>query len=274
MRIAYDGLEIQLTGAGRIIPDPDWKIGAHKHDLYEIHFITEGTGVNRLENGEMELYPGIVYMAPPQEVHAQAVDPQSPLGLYYVFFDLSFADAWNPPSRIYAPFSFSSGELLNIFESINAPQDIDGFSRRMVGYMRLIEIIWRVLESRLHPVHTTAGMQPVHPNAQSSVLLQKAVLYIQQHFHRNPNVAEIAEACYVSERHLSRMFLRQMNMTVNQFVQQERLFYASTELKHSLTPLNEICEKLNFSSMQYFAQWFKHLSSMTPAEFRKKHFGA
>ncbi|MBM7567225.1 AraC family transcriptional regulator [Paenibacillus sacheonensis] len=272
MRVNYEGIEITIMGAGRITPDSEWNIAPHKHDQYEIHFITEGIGRNQLENGEMELYPGIVYMAPPQEMHAQYSDKTSPLGLYYVFLDLKFPPHWEPLSRIYAPFSFSSGDLLSIFESIGSPAVDASIGNRLLGNMRLIEMVWKVLESRLQSVIPASPAQPLNQHGQPTLLLQNAVLYIQQHFYRNPTVAEIAEACYVSERHLSRMFLRHMNMTVNQFVQHQRLFYASTELKHTNSSLQAISERLQFSSMQYFAQWFKGLSSMTPAEFRKKHF--
>src|SRR5262245_27944220 len=87
MRVNYEGVEIASLGAGRITPDPEWNIAPHKHDHYEMHFITEGIGRNLLDNGEIELYPGIVYMAPPHEVHAQYSDRTSPLGLYFIVFD-------------------------------------------------------------------------------------------------------------------------------------------------------------------------------------------
>ncbi|WP_219835089.1 AraC family transcriptional regulator [Paenibacillus sp. R14(2021)] len=273
MRVNYEGVEIGIIGAGRITPDPDWTIAPHKHEHYEIHFITEGIGRNLLEGGEIELYPGMVYLAPPHEIHAQFSDKSSPLGLYFVVFDLQLPEGWEPLPRIYAPYSFSSGDLLSIFESMNGIGDA-GMGSRLLGHMRLIEMIWKVLESRLSNASSLPSAQPLNGHGQPSPVLQNAVLYIQQHFYRNPTVAEIAVACFVSERHLSRMFLRQMQMTVNQYVQHERLFYASTELKHSNASLQDIAERLQFSSVQYFAQWFKGLSSATPTEFRKKHFGS
>ncbi|MDF2837204.1 MAG: AraC family transcriptional regulator [Paenibacillus sp.] len=271
MRLSYDGIGIELQGAGRVTPDPNWRIGAHSHEQYEIHFITEGIGVNQLDNGEIDLYPGVVYLAPPNETHAQYSDKSSPLGLYYIFFELQLPPHMAPLSRIYAPYNFSSGDLLSIFEMMNAGSGETGMGNRLLGRMHLIEMIWKVIDSRLQQAPAPSSFQQLSQHGKMAPLLEKAVLYIQQNFHRNPTVAEIAEACFVSERHLSRLFLRQLHLTVNQYVQSERLFYASTELKHTVTPLQDICEKLQFSSMQYFAHWFKGLSSMTPTEFRKKH---
>jgi AraC family transcriptional regulator len=142
----------------------------------------------------------------------------------------------------------------------------------MLGSLRLIELIWKVLEPRLELGDRPASAAMLaDPSGAPSRVLEQAVLYIQNHFYRNPTIADIAEACFVSERHLSRLFLKDMRMTVNQYVQNERLFYAVAELKHTDTPLAHISERLQFSSLQYFSQWFKGMSSMTPAAFRKKH---
>jgi mannose-6-phosphate isomerase-like protein (cupin superfamily) len=84
MKVGYEGVEIELRGGGLIPPDPDWKIGKHAHDDYEIHFITGGAGCNVLDHGELDLYPNIVYVAPPGEAHAQYSDKTSPLELYYI----------------------------------------------------------------------------------------------------------------------------------------------------------------------------------------------
>ncbi|HEY0827672.1 MAG TPA: AraC family transcriptional regulator [Bacilli bacterium] len=267
MQLNFEGVEIDLLGGGRISPNPDWTIHAHAHDTYEIHFITGGIGHNQLENGELDFYPNIVYLAPPHEVHSQSSDKNSPLELYFSLFRLTLPDHQEPLSRIYAPFSFVKRDLETIFRKKSVKSSGD----RFLENLRLIELIWKVLQYRVPMADSKNTLSVGNENLVHARILEQAVLYIQTHFYRNPSVAEIAEASRVSERHLSRVFLNQMRMTVHQFVQNERLLWAVAELKHSSSSIREICDKLQFSSTQYFSQWFKQMSSLTPDEFCKNH---
>lgn len=267
MKLNFEGVEIDLLQGGRIQPNPDWNILAHSHDTYEIHFVTGGIGHNQLENGELDFYPNIVYMAPLHEVHSQSSDRSSPLELYFTLFRLTLPDHQEPLSRIYAPFSFVKRDLETIFRKKSAKSTGD----RFLENLHMIELIWKVLQYRVPMAENHNELKPANENLLHTRVLEQAILYIQTHFYRNPSVAEIAEASCISERHLSRVFLNQMRMTVHQFVQNERLLWVVTELKHSSSSIREICEKLQFSSTQYFSQWFKQMSSFTPDEFCKNH---
>ncbi len=161
MRLYFDGVSIELCwGLTYLPPDPNWTSAAHSHTVYECHIVVGGKGVNYRQNEELALYPDIVYLAPPLEVHAQQSDRDAPLSLYFLGFQLTFDDKRVQLPHIYAemPAARQNLEDLLLLKE-NSPR----FSTFKFE-MRLLELLWEILEPLIN--HTTEKNQknkPCHP---------------------------------------------------------------------------------------------------------------
>ena len=264
MRLIFDQVEIEIkSNLGYLPPDSKWAIAPHTHTTYEVHFVTEGRGFNRSDTETLELHQNVVYVAPPGEVHSQWVDRAAPMSLYFLQFDIHTPNRNNLIQRIYAKIPFSLKELDIIYKTGNITTR--SFGNKFRSQLKIAELIWRILE----PVLCDSSVCQNNPLTSMNSCMEKALSYMQQQLLTPPSIEEVALACNVSPRHLSRIFSASIHMPIHSYLENERFLWAVSQLKETLLPIKEISSLMNFSSPQYFNQWFKRLSGQTPAEYRR-----
>lgn len=96
--------------------------------------------------------------------------------------------------------------------------------------------------------------------------------YIYNHLHSKITLKELAQAAGLSESYLSRLFKKEIGVTVSQYIAQKRVEAAENLLKYSDYSCVEISNYLCFNSESYFIQVFKSYTKMTPKEYRSKFF--
>ncbi|HEY0828406.1 MAG TPA: AraC family transcriptional regulator [Bacilli bacterium] len=260
MRVTFDNIDINLKyeGSGYLPPDSDWAMDYHTHNEFEMHFITEGKGINKLQSEELELYPDIIYLAPPQEVHKQWVDRTNPMGLYYLLFEISSGDTPFHLPRIYSHIPHLKMEMASIVQLQRAGSKGNLFRSQL----KMIELIWKIIEP--HIFNQKSETQP----DKGYHYIEQAITYIQQRVTSPLGIDEIAEACHLSSRHLCRLFSQTTNMSIHSYIQNERFIWASSQLEHTIFSIGEISEMMNFSSAQYFCRWFRSIAAVSPGEYR------
>ncbi|MBQ4099435.1 MAG: helix-turn-helix domain-containing protein [Clostridia bacterium] len=83
-------------------------------------------------------------------------------------------------------------------------------------------------------------------------------------------LGEILAPFYYSKEYICRSFKRHMNMTLTDYLNDQRLTIAAHSLTYSKNSILSICTDIGFSSVSYFNKIFKQKYSCTPLEFRKK----
>lgn len=96
--------------------------------------------------------------------------------------------------------------------------------------------------------------------------------YIYNHLHYKITLKELAETAELSESYLSKLFKKELGVTISQYITQKRVEAAENLLKYSDYSCTEISNYLCFSSESYFIQVFKSYTKMTPKEYRNKFF--
>lgn len=271
MRISFNQIEIEVHFLGYVAPKPGWYIGPHSHQQYEMHFITRGKGRNRLATEELALYPHVVYMAPPHEIHEQFSDLDDPMEIFFMPFTITGLERDLP--HIYAPYPYIHNELKTIL-----PMQRNAGTQQMFNVqMRLIELVWTIISPSLERERslkiTLLDSHNSNMGAPFTIpkqIVEQAIEYIQNHKLDNPSIDEIAESCHISSRQLTRLFNQAMHSTIHSFIQQERYLWACKELRQTDKSLDEISEDLNLCSKQYFCHWFKSFSLKSPARYRNE----
>lgn len=98
--------------------------------------------------------------------------------------------------------------------------------------------------------------------------INRVIRYIQNNISSKLLVDDIAKALHVSSNYIFTRFKSEMNMTVNDFITQEKVRKAEYYLIFTDKSLIEISEYLGFSSQSYFQTVFKKIKGMTPSKFR------
>lgn len=96
--------------------------------------------------------------------------------------------------------------------------------------------------------------------------------YIYDHLHYKITLNDLAKETGLSAPYLSKLFHKEVGITISQYIIKKRIEAAENLLKYSDYSCIEISNYLCFSTESYFIQTFKSYTKMTPKEYRKMHF--
>lgn len=135
--------------------------------------------------------------------------------------------------------------------------------------------------------HTAEGIHKLHHEAvleftnqmnriAHGTLYSKPVImvmdYVYDNLHEKISETDIAEHVSLSTSYISRLFKKEVGVTISTYIAVKRIETAQNMLKYSeFSPL-EIANYLAFTSHSHFISTFKKYTGMTPNEFRKKYF--
>lgn len=115
----------------------------------------------------------------------------------------------------------------------------------------------------------------MHILKKSEILSKPVVLcmdYIYSHVHSRITLKQLAEYTNLSESYLSRIFRKEIGISVSDYIILQKIEKAKNMLSYSDYPLADIANYLAFSSQSHFIQVFQKHVGITPHKYRDKHF--
>ena len=103
-----------------------------------------------------------------------------------------------------------------------------------------------------------------------SVMVQKAIDYIQLNLSDNLTISELCDKLYVSESTLRKNFKNEVGTTIGRYIDDLLFFTAQKLLQKSEWTIGQISESLGFCDQFYFSRRFKERYNITPLKYRKK----
>ena len=94
--------------------------------------------------------------------------------------------------------------------------------------------------------------------------------YIHAHYQENISLETLAAHLYISPRHANRMFKKMFNTTFGKTLRTLRLTYAKNYLSTSELTVEDIAEKVGFSSAQALRKVFKQCEGITISQYKKQ----
>ena len=102
----------------------------------------------------------------------------------------------------------------------------------------------------------------------SPAWLDRARDLIHSRFSECLTLAGIAASVVVHPVHLASEFRRFYSCSVGEYVRRLRIEFACEEIARSDAPLTQIALEAGFSDQSHFCKTFKHLTGMTPSQYR------
>lgn len=144
-----------------------------------------------------------------------------------------------------------------------------GVARYLVKPIQ-VESITQVLDSlTLKPMDVSQN--------EKKLILSKEVKYMKKEIDigfRNVDMNDVAEKLGFSKEYLYRMFRREMNISVNSYLQNVRLAKAKEYLSETgKYKIYEICDMVGYDDQVYFSKLFKKKYDISPKDFQKYNKG-
>lgn len=102
-------------------------------------------------------------------------------------------------------------------------------------------------------------------------LVKKAQKYILQNLDQPLSRDDVAAHVFISSGYLGRMFKKELNMSLSEYVYTERMKLAAKMLEQSDLYVTSVALNVGFSNFPYFSTQFKRFTGLTPVEYRKKY---
>lgn len=110
----------------------------------------------------------------------------------------------------------------------------------------------------------------------SKQILSKPIVlcidYIYTHIHYRITMKELSEYLKLSESYLSKLFHKEMGITISQYILDLKIEKAKNLLQYSEYNIVEVANYLSFSSQSHFIQVFQKKTGLTPRKYRAKNF--
>ena len=118
----------------------------------------------------------------------------------------------------------------------------------------------------------TKRMKGIHKKSSCSKPVIICMDYVYDNLHTKITLDKLAQTVNLSPAYLSRLFHKEVGMTISEYIMMKRIQAAENMLKYSEYSSLEISNYLCFSSESHFIHLFKKHTGETPKSYRKNHF--
>ncbi len=115
-------------------------------------------------------------------------------------------------------------------------------------------------------------MQIIQKTNQYPKTIMICLDYIYDNLHTKISLEKLAETVGLAPTYLSKLFHKEVGMTISAYILKKRIEAAENMLKYSEYSCTEISNYLCFSSESHFIQVFKKTTGFTPKQYREQFF--
>lgn len=108
-----------------------------------------------------------------------------------------------------------------------------------------------------------------HHSGSRKLNLQDVKDYLDQHYQEKITLENLADLFYINKFYLTRIFKEQFGLSVNNYLQMQRITHAKQLLRFTELTIEKIGLECGMADANYFSRVFKKVEGMTPGEYRK-----
>lgn len=256
----------------------NWRIRPHQHtDLVHVLLIRRGRVAWELEGVEHELHGQGVIVVPAMTIHG---------------FQFS-ADVDGHIITLAKPLAEHLSRRANQttvltqprFYGFSQPQDSDRiatlvdqisheYRQPAIGRHQLLETLAQALTIELSrtalPNRAVAKQLSPQQRDRGPQYLAQLQTLIEQRYHEQPSVAELAKTLGISSAHLNMLCRKIDGHSALEILHARILLEAKRQLTYTNMTIAQVADNLGFAEPAYFTRFFKRNTKLAPREFRKR----
>lgn len=256
-----------------------YKMSLHSHDRVELMYVTKGQCRVELEDCGFDMKKGDCIFLDAGISHRLLVEDGTSCRLMNIEFGFE-------ESAMFAVDSsnlFSNSKALGYILTLSNPyylfkdeeeiqnvisQVIRELERGVADDTFLIELsIYQLLIS----IDRKLKRDKEEEESNVSKYVRQAIQYMKDNLEKEIMVEDIAKEINIHPNYLHRIFKKQLNQTIVDYLQELRISRAEMLLAYTDILIIDMALELGFGSRQYFSYVFKKSRGVSPAEYRKHH---
>lgn len=253
--------------------------GIHKHNFYELFFFVSGTAYYIIHGEKVKIAPRHILLIDRDTYHIPIVDVEADkkYNRYVLSIDPDFMDSLCTECTDLRRCFSTEGEHVHLLEpDPSAHKLIMGYLKKLAevacvhayGYdiIRALYISQLLLQLNSISMHIVSHLE--ENSLPHSLLVDSVADYICQNFHRPLSLDDIAATFFISKSHLCHHFKNQKGITVNNYIQLQRINYAKILLEHGQR-ITEVAQQCGFTDSSAFYRAFKKVEGVSPIQYRQ-----
>lgn len=246
----------------------------HRHDFFEVLFLTQGSGIHVIDSNEYVVKPPCVFFLSPGQAHK--LELSKDIAGYIFLFTAEFylLDRSNKNKLLEYPFFFNLKQenpplsltnssdvdfLISLFKKGCEVMEQEG-SQEFAN--SLLDLILNTCE-RLYP-HEQLAVE----KGKGHLMVKRFRELIEEKYQFNLSVKEYADMLNVTENHLTHTVKLLTGKTSKELVFDKQVLEIKRLLKHTDLSVSQISLQLGFKDQSYFSKFFKKFTGQTPNAYR------
>lgn len=246
----------------------------HRHDFYNLIFITQGSGTHDIDFRRFEVVPNQLFFMNDGQVHEW--DLSADITGYTLFFKREFYNVAEPIFSLpHLPFFHNSANeaQMVVFEKIDATMIINAFEEIYTEFHQkkahneaIIKTLLKIILIR-----SLRAYQPNFTENVASIGVTKIRQFedlIEKKYKVLKGVKDYADLMNMTPNYLNAICSKTVGKTAGEMIRERIVLEAKRLLIHSSMSVCEIGYKLGYDDCSYFIRMFKKDVGITPEQFR------
>lgn len=118
-------------------------------------------------------------------------------------------------------------------------------------------------------IHASTIDSRTAPKTRKDEIMARFIVAVSENFRENRQVSFYAEKLCITPKHLSAVVKDISGRTAGDWIENYVGMEAKVLLKSTDLTVQEIAARLNFANQSFFGKYFKHLTGLSPTEYRR-----
>ncbi|UOQ46624.1 helix-turn-helix domain-containing protein [Gracilibacillus caseinilyticus] len=246
----------------------------HLHQDYEIFYMLEGEKLFLMDGEQFIAEKDQIVFIDKNRLHKTLVTDRN-----YQRIVINFRDSFLLKEDHYLLQAlFNKGALLlnvhnaSVFRLLleNMVKEYYLDNRDRKRYLQLLLTQFLIESERL--LHIQPQPQDkLRPHSQQHETVDAIITYINEHFAEDITLSVLAEAFFLHEQSISKLFKQTIGYRFTDYLNAVRISNAKQLLMETSIKINQITKKVGYTNHVHFWRIFKKMTGMSPNEFREEH---
>ena len=237
----------------------------HRHDFYEIIYITNGEGKHKIDFKEYALRSNTIHLIQPSQIHEWVVKSFNNEYEGYIFlFSKELLPLNNPIDEL---FDFNTAPVIKLPEKIaehirNLIAMIE--NEREWSHNNIVKLLFNTILEYIARLKKDETL-----NCKKDERVSGLLELIESSFIDEKSASFYASRLNLTTKRLNELTKKYLNKTVSSLIIDRNIIEAKRELIYSNHTIAKLSEILGFKDSPQFIKYFKKYTSYTPTEFKK-----
>lgn len=242
--------------------EPNWTWRKREKPMpnFDLFYVWNGEGELVLNGKPFKIEKGHCFLFKPGDETAATHNPQDPLILTYIHFDIAETPRLIPSSHRIIENTISFETLLTQYVRLFL---VKAYGAEVEAKLILKQLLIRLLREELEK-----SEQSEDTSNNLFETISEIANYITQHPGKAHTIESLAARANLSERYFSQKFKQIIGHTVKSYIVYSRIKRAEHLLHFTGMTVTETASALGYNDLHFFSRQFKKYTGKNPSEVR------